>query len=113
MIGYPKTGSKKRRKKHRMSIMQQSRYCYLCEKEGRIIEHGLEEHHIFGGPMRNKSEEYGLKVWLCIPHHRTGRDAVHRNADIRKKLQAEAEQEFDRKYSERTFFQVFGKHYSY
>ena len=34
--------------------------CFLCGKTG-----WLEEHHVYPGPFRDKSEKYGLKVGLC------------------------------------------------
>ena len=34
--------------------------CFLCGKVGL-----LEEHHVFSGPYRSKSERFGLKVGLC------------------------------------------------
>ena len=47
--------------------------CFLCGKEGL-----LEEHHVFGGPLRDKSEKYGLKVGLCGDScHRLGKKAAH------------------------------------
>lgn len=53
------------------SIMQARRECYVCrELYGTVTTAGLEEHHVFGGPLRGKSERYGLKVWLCADHHR-------------------------------------------
>lgn len=47
--------------------------CFLCGRVG-----WLEEHHVFPGPFRNKSEKYGLKVGLCGEScHRNGRYAAH------------------------------------
>lgn len=54
---------------HPASILhdKNSRTCYLCVtlhdnwNEHRI----LDEHHIFGGPNRKNSEEYGLK-YTCV-----------------------------------------------
>ena len=41
--------------------------CWLCGKQG-----WLEEHHIFGGSNRKKSEKYGLRVAIAgDPGHRT------------------------------------------
>lgn len=43
--------------------------CFLCGKTG-----WLEEHHVYPGPFRDKSEKYGLKVGLCGEScHRNGR----------------------------------------
>ena len=82
--------------------------CYLCGAEGET-----EEHHCFGGPNRRLSEHYGLKVYLCIPCHRTGRDAVHNGgtANIRK-LHEDAQRVFEQKWGTRDYFrQVFGRNY--
>ena len=55
------------------SIMQdKSKHrCYICDifcGDGSVKPY-LEEHHVFGGPRRKKSEHYGLKVYLCRKHH--------------------------------------------
>lgn len=48
--------------------------CFLCGRAGL-----LEDHHVFGGPLRKKSERYGLKVGLCGEScHRNGDRAAHR-----------------------------------
>ena len=78
---FPKTKPKKKRMRHPASILhdKNSRTCYLCVmlhdnwNEHRI----LDEHHVFGGPNRKNSEEYGLKVYLCHAHHIYGPEAVH------------------------------------
>ena len=47
--------------------------CFLCGREGL-----LEDHHVFGGPFRSKSERYDLKVGLCGDScHRNGRYSAH------------------------------------
>ena len=54
------------------SIIQKKKICYICNKN--VL---LEEHHcIFGNANRKKSEQDGLKVFLCQEHHR-GRFGVH------------------------------------
>lgn len=92
--------------------------CYLCmlEENDRSI-HPLEEHHIFGGPLRKKSEEYGLKVYLCKKHH-TGdiqgvQRAVHHPEynDNGIKLKKIAQAAFEKEYSRGQFIQEFGRSY--
>ena len=47
--------------------------CFLCGRVGL-----LEDHHVFGGPLRKKSEAHGLKVGLCGEScHRNGKKAAH------------------------------------
>ena len=56
------------------SIMQDKKLkqCYLCKLfYGDTTPKTVEEHHVFEGRAnRDMSEKYGLKVYLCIPHHR-------------------------------------------
>ncbi|MDO4285571.1 MAG: hypothetical protein Q4C60_09595 [Eubacteriales bacterium] len=87
--------------------------CYLC-----MILRGdydrrsaLEEHHIFGGPLRRQSEKYGLKVYLCIQHHREGPEAVHQNVKNMRLLQKIAQREFEKKRSREEFVRIFGRNY--
>ena len=71
---FPKSGTKKKRKKHMKSILpgDQPGICYLCGSRQRI-----EDHHIFFGTGgRTKSEEYGMKVHLCADCHREGPEVI-------------------------------------
>lgn len=112
---FPKQKSKKKRMRHPDSILHSkgSRTCYLCVmlhdnwNEHRI----LDEHHVFGGPNRKNSEEYGLKVYLCHNHHIYGPEAVHNNAEIRHELQRIAQREFEKRYGHAKFMEAFGRNY--
>ena len=74
--------------------------------------HGyLEEHHIFGGPNRGISEAEGLKVYLCIEHHRTGPEAVHNDAETMDLLRRDGQQAFEREHTRQEFIQLIGKNY--
>lgn len=90
---FPKVKSKKKRKKHHVSIIPCNRkgVCYLCKRH--TYTH---EHHIFDGANRSRSEEYGLKVYLCVECHETGKEAVHTCARTRKYLEKIGQQEFER-----------------
>lgn len=113
---FPKQKTKKKRIHHPASIMhnKESRTCYLC-----VLLHdnysqyaALHEHHIFGGPNRTHSEEYGLKVYLCLLHHMYGPEAVHTNAEIMKKLQQQGQQAFEARCGSREeFMKIFGKNH--
>lgn len=86
--------------------------CFICGSSGDIC--GLEKHHIFNGSNRKKSEAYGLTVMLCGDKcHRGGKYSVHKNEDIRKKLQSLAQKYAMHKYnmSIDDFRRVFGKNY--
>lgn len=53
------------------SIICDTKKCYVCN-----YERYVEEHHVLFGKNRKKSEEDGLKVYLCYEHHR-GTNGVH------------------------------------
>lgn len=65
--------------------------CYLCGGYGTSID-PLDRHHVFFGPLRKKSERYGLTVYL---HHGKchifGKRAVHVDAEVCRKLQEEVQ----------------------
>lgn len=69
------------------SIIQNNKFCIIC---GNTIN--LEEHHCLFGKNRKKAEQDGLKVWLCVEHHR-GTNGVHgrdgKKLDIYLKMMAE------------------------
>ncbi len=88
--------------------------CWLC-----IKLHGdysrksvLHEHHAIGGTAnRKQSEKYGLKVYLCPPHHINGLspEAVHGNTEIRRYVEAAAQEAFEENFPDKDFRAVFGK----
>ncbi len=73
------------------SIIQKDKTkCFICKQNAN--GDFLAKHHVFPGAMRNKSEKYGLFVYIhnnkC---HIFGENAVHRNAEVNRKLQAFAQ----------------------
>lgn len=91
------------------SIVQSEKVCWLC---GAAC--GLDEHHVFPGPLRGKSEQYGLKVYLCHDTcHLFGRYAVHRCRETRLALQRCAQAAAMREYGWTTadFIREFGRNY--
>lgn len=111
---FPKTPTKKKKKHHKPSILQDKNHtCYLC-----ILLNGdhhkhrtLHEHHIFGGPNRIHSEEEGLKVYLCPEHHLTGLAAVHRCQETQNILHQIGQQEFEKNHTREEFMNIFGRNY--
>ena len=86
--------------------------CYLCMLLNWDYDrrYHLEEHHVIdGNPGRKLSEHYGLKVYLCIPHHRTSAEAVHKNIKNRRMLERAAQEAFEQKYSHEKLMEVFGR----
>ena len=113
---FGKPGIKKKKKKHHKSIMHnRDGTCYLCmilDENYRKYD-TLEEHHIFMAGRKPLAEEYGLKVYLCFRHHTTlgGKDSIHNNYDLVRKLQDEAQRAFEVEFPDKDFIRVFGKNY--
>lgn len=64
------------------SVLQDKKECYVCK-----ATHNLHSHHIFYGTAnRKKSEQYGLKVYLCGMHHNMSDAGVHFNKKLDLKL---------------------------
>ena len=58
--------------------------CYLCKLLNNDYQRrtNLEEHHVMEGTAnRRKSEQWGLKVYLCHEHHKDSPAAVHGNQE--------------------------------
>ena len=85
--------------------------CFICRMEGDFSEKYTEEHHIFNGANKKLSEKYGLKVQLCLYHHREGKEAVHNNHEKMMLLKALGQQAFIEHYPDIDFREIFGKNY--
>lgn len=83
--------------------MQDDEYCYIT---GYTEE--LDRHHVYGGPNRKKSEEYGCWVWL---RHDIHMDAHQRKPEILRQLKQECQERFEEIYGHDKFMAVFGKNY--
>lgn len=88
------------------SVLQSQKECFLC---GSQI--WLEEHHIFGGAFRKKSEKYGLKVYLCHYCHNEPPNGVHHCQTINLVLKKEGQKAFERIYDHDLFISEFEKNY--
>ena len=102
-----------KRKHHPASILQEpgDRDCIICDLLGYGPTRGIHQHHVFGGTAnRLKSEEYGVKAWLCLEHH-LGNKGVHNNRETDLMLKRFAQEIFEEKYSHELFMQEFGRNY--
>ena len=93
------------------SIIQPNKdKCYICGQNGGYW--GLDEHHVFSGANKKKSERYGLKVYLC--HDKCHLNGVHKNAKLNRWLRSKAQQIAMKHYrwSVDEFRAIFGKNYS-
>ncbi len=66
---------------------------------------------MFGTAQRKLSEHFGLKVYLCLGHHRTSDEAVHFNRHNAELLMQDAQKVFEEKYSHEEWMNTFGKNY--
>ena len=87
--------------------------CFLCMvlNSDYQTRSNLEEHHVFMGPSKKKSERFGIKVYLCHEHHTGSPEAVHVNYDTCRLLQRMGQQAFMEKYPDKDFMSIFGKNY--
>lgn len=88
------------------SIIQNEKYCYFC---GAVRM--LENHHIFGGANRKKSDKYGLTVWLCHYCHNEPPRGVHHNRANMDKLRRIGQKAFMEHYPQKDFIFEFGRNF--
>ena len=113
-MAFPKPVRKKKRKHHKATILKSREgICYLCARlNGDYRTKVTEEHHIlYGGGRRERSEEKGLKVYLCIDHHRKGQQAVHNCRETRELLCRIAQEEYERNHTREEWMEIAGKNY--
>lgn len=105
---------KPKKKQPTASVLQEDRtYCFLCGRRNQNGMDALEEHHVFeGNGRRAKSEEYGLKVYLCgWTCHRLGENSAHKNREVSLNLKRMAQKKFEEIHSREEFWKEFGKSY--
>lgn len=87
--------------------------CYLCKKLNDDYDRRTtQEHHVlFGTANRRLSEKYGLKVYLCLPHHTAGRMSVHQNHELARLLQQDAQEAFEKTHTREEWMAIFGRNY--
>ena len=86
--------------------------CFLCGRNGNGDP--LDKHHIYQSAYRDKSEKYGLYVYLCHERcHIFGKYSAHQNGEIMKYLhqygQRKAMQE--QGWTIEEFREIFGQNY--
>ena len=88
------------------------RECWLCGRNG--TSDPLDRHHIFGASNRNKSEKYGLTVFLCHRRcHLYGKYAAHNNAETMHLLHQYGQRKVmeERGWTIEEFRKKFGRSY--
>lgn len=82
------------------------RKCYFCGRTDWI-----EQHHIFGGALRKKSERYGFVIDLCHWCHNEPPDGVHFNRKNDLILKRVAQRKFEETHTRDEFIKEFRKNY--
>lgn len=88
------------------SIIQTEKKCFMCGKT-----EGLHKHHVYGASNRKWSEQYGLWIWLCPPHHNMSDQGVHFNKPLDTQIKQIAQREFEDTYTHEDFMRIFGRNY--
>ena len=90
------------------SILQTNKECYVCKTTLNLHSH----HCLYGVSNRANAEKYGLKVWLCGPHHNMSDEGVHFNKPLDLHLKKISQKAFENTYGSRAeFIGIFGKNY--
>lgn len=84
------------------------RECELCG-----ATQWLEQHHVFNGAYKKKSEKFGAVATLCHFCHNEPPNGVHFNAEKMQQLKAKYQMQIMDKYrmTEQDFIRIFGKNY--
>lgn len=82
--------------------------CFLSGAEGLV-----ERHHIFAGPLRSKSEKYGLVVELSPWMHRNGPRAAHNCRETAERLKRYGQRKamLEQGWDLDTWLQEFGRNW--
>lgn len=79
-----------------VSKLQDNKVCWVCG-----CRDNLHYHHVFFGTANRKcSDEDGMTVWLCGPHHNMSSAGVHFNKLLDNKL---------KQYAERVWLATYAK----
>ena len=90
------------------TVLQNEKECFVCGTTFNLHDH----HCIYGTSNRKKSEQYGLKVWLCAHHHNMSNEGVHFNKALDMKLKTMAQEYYESHYGTREqFIREFGRSY--
>ena len=88
------------------SVLQTEKVCYVCG-----TEQDLHCHHVFEGTAnRRKSEEHGMKIWLCARHHNMSNYGIHFDPVLDLAVKITAQSYFEKYIGDREAFRrEFGK----
>jgi len=91
---------------HPESLLCPVKECYIT---GSRVN--LHRHHVFGGPLRQKSERWGCWVWLRADYHNMSEHGVHADRQLDLRIKRECQEAFEARFGHELFMEVFGKSY--
>lgn len=111
----PKPGKKKKRKKHKKSILhEKDGTCYLCMRLNQDFDlrSGLHKHHVYEGkPNRKISEANGFIVYLCPEHHNSCSESVHDNKENMDLIKRDCQELYEETHTRKEFMELIGRNY--
>ena len=90
----------------RNSILQQKKECFVTHRE-----YGLHKHHIFEGPNRRISEEYGFFIWLIPHYHNMSDEGIHFDKEFDLKVKKMCQAKFEETHTREEFMALIGRNY--
>lgn len=91
---------------HPESLLCPVKECYVT---GSRIN--LHKHHVFGGPLRKKSEKWGCWVWLRADYHNMSEHGVHFDRQLDLRIKRDCQAAFEALYGHETYMREFGKNH--
>ena len=91
---------------HPESLLSPVKECYVT---GARIN--LHRHHVYGGPLRQKSEQWGCWVYLRADYHNMSEHGVHFDRQLDLRLKRECQEAFEARFGHEKFMEIFGKNY--
>lgn len=88
--------------------------CFLCMmlNNDNTYHPVVHRHHVFfGKKCKEKCDEEGLTVYLCIEHHLNGKQAVHGNRKNDLMLKKYAQTVYEQNHSREEFIEKFVESY--
>lgn len=93
--------------KYSPSIIQDKKECWFCHSHN-----SLEIHHVMNGyGLREKSEKYGLKIWICRECHNKLHFSPSESKEMSAKAKKAAERAFLRNHTIEEWMAEFHRNY--
>ena len=88
------------------SILQDKKECFVTG-----VTEGLHKHHCMNGPLRKKSEQYGLYIWLTPEWHNMSNHGIHFDQEFDLRVKKYAQKKFEELYGHELWMKEFHKNY--